>query len=93
MALRWPWSDVERAKKSYRLFCERPVGGNGLETLQAVSVQLKQMDDYLKSRREGKTGDKPGWMKEVTGVEMPGKPLAPAPDLVSENKGKQPQGG
>ena len=49
MTLRWPWSDVERAKKSYRLFCERPVGGNGLETLQAVSVQLKQMDNYLKT--------------------------------------------
>ena len=63
MRLRWRWSDVEREKKAYRLFCEQPVGTDGLKTLQAVSGQLKEMDDYLKSRREGKTGKIPGWMK------------------------------
>lgn len=54
MTLRWPCS-------------ERPMGGNGLETLQAVSVQLKKMDSCLKIRREGKTGDKPGWMERGNG--------------------------
>jgi hypothetical protein len=51
MRLRWPWSEVERAKKAYRLFCKIPVGGDGLKTLQAVSGQLKAMDDDLKRRR------------------------------------------
>ena len=63
MRLLKPIDEVEQAKKAYRLFCGQPVGTDGLKTLQAVSGQLKEMDDYLKSRRAGKPGDKPRWMK------------------------------
>lgn len=67
MRLRWPWSSEERAKKAYRLFCERPVGGNGLEMLQAISGQLKAMDDHLKKLRSQKPRTSKESRRQVAG--------------------------
>ena len=67
MKLRWPWSEDEQEKKTYRLFCEQTAGGKGLQTLKVVSGQPKQLDDYLKCRRAGKPAEKPRWLKDSSG--------------------------